>query len=189
MPGVDADGNWRCFSRIMDREISAKNAETIKRAGGGLGWRMGPLSLDFGARTLLAHGNEAYGEWGYNAALEYRPGADGRGLRLRLGTNRGADRSGVQQLWSQQTAAGLAQPGGMPLEQRLEAEIGYGLGTDRLWCPYAAADAGTGSRAMRLGLKLTSGPTLEAGFELGRREPAPGNPPEEAVLLQGQIRF
>ena len=157
--------------------------------GGGLGWRMGPLSLDFGARTLLAHGNEAYGEWGYNAALEYRPGADGRGLRLRLGTNRGADRSGVQQLWSQQTAAGLARPGGMPLEQRLEAEIGFGLGTDRLWYPYAAADAGTGSRAMRLGLKLTSGPTLEAGFEFGRREPAPGNPPEEAVLLQGRIRF
>ena len=157
--------------------------------GGGLGWSMGPLSLDFGARTLLAHGNEAYGEWGYNAALEYRPGADGRGLRLRLGTNRGADRSGVQQLWSQQTAAGLARPGGMPLEQRLEAEIGFGLGTDRLWYPYAAADAGTGSRAMRLGLKLTSGPTLEAGFEFGRREPAPGNPPEEAVLLQGRIRF
>ena len=157
--------------------------------GGGLGWRMGPLSLDFGARTLLAHGNEAYGEWGYNATLEYRPGADGRGLRLRLGTNRGADRSGVQQLWSQQTAAGLARPGGMPLEQRLEAEIGFGLGTDRLWYPYAAADAGTGSRAMRLGLKLTSGPTLEAGFEFGRREPAPGNPPEEAVLLQGRIRF
>ena len=157
--------------------------------GGGLGWRMGPLSLDFGARTLLAHGNEAYGEWGYNAAVEYRPGADGRGLRLRLGTNRGADRSGVQQLWSQQTAAGFARPGGMPLEQRLEAEIGFGLGTDRLWYPYAAADAGTGSRAMRLGLKLTSGPTLEAGFEFGRREPAPGNPPEEAVLLQGRIRF
>ena len=157
--------------------------------GGGLGWHLGPLSLDVGARTLLAHGNGAYEEWGYNAAVEYRPGADGRGLRLRFGSNWGADRSGVQQLWSQQTAATLVRSDAMPSEQRFEAEIGFGLGADWLWYPYAAADAAAGSRAMRLGLKLTSGQTLEAGLEFGSREQAPGNPPEEAILLQGRIRF
>ena len=157
--------------------------------GGGLGWSWGPLSLDVGARTLLAHGDGAYEEWGYNAAVEYRPGADGRGLRLRLGSNWGADRSGVQQLWSRQTAAGLVRSGSMPMQQRFEAEIGFGLGSNRLWYPYAAADGSAGSRALRLGLKLTSGQALEAGLEFGRREQAPGKPPEEAVLLKGQVRF
>ena len=145
--------------------------------------------MTVGARTLLAHGNGAYEEWGYNAAVEYRPGEDGRGLRLRLGTNWGADSSGVQQLWSRQTAAGLVRSGTVPTQQRLEAEIGFGLGANRLWYPYAAADAAAGRRAMRLGLKLTSGRRLEAGLEFGRREQAPGNPPEEAVLLRGRIRF
>ena len=93
---------------------------------------------------------------------------------------------------------------GGTLESRLEAglrhyaadaesgagfEIDFSLGADRLWYPHAAADAGTGSRAMRLGLKFTSGWRLEAGSEFGRREQAPGNPPEEAVLPLGQIRF
>ena len=157
--------------------------------GGGLGWSRGPLSLDVGARTLLAHGDGAYEEWGYNAAVEYRPGEDGRGLRLRLGSNWGADRSGVQQLWSQQSAAGLVRSGTRPMQQRFEAEIGYGLGRNRLWYPYAAADSSAGGHALRLGLKLTSGQALEAGLEFGRREQVLGNPPEEAVLLKGRIRF
>ena len=164
--------------------------------GGGLGWSAGLFSVQVDGRRLLAHDDAAYEESGYSASLAYRLGGDGRGLSLNLGSSWGAVQSGVQRLWDGQDGGfgggfGGSSGGGAPapLERRLQAEIGYGLGVRRLWYPYLAADAGGDSRAMRFGLKLSSGDRLDAGLELGRRESGPQTPAEDGLMLRGQWRF
>ncbi len=58
--------------------------------------------------------------------------------------------------------------------QRFQAEFGYGLNGSRgraLWMPFVSAEAGQGGRqSLRMGLNLTSGSHVEAGFEIGQRE-------------------
>ena len=54
--------------------------------------------------------------------------------------------------------------------------------------PYVGADSSSGQQALRLGVKLTSGPYAEAGFEFGRRM-TPLKAPEHAVELRGSIRW
>ena len=58
-----------------------------------------------------------------------------------------------------------------------------------LWVPYIGADAlADGANALRLGVALSSGPHLQAGFELGQREGVRGVV-EHALNLEGSIRF
>ena len=92
----------------------------------------------------------------------------------------------------------------MNAAQRFQAELGYGVagrkafaggkalagGTaDALWVPFLGAEtADGGARSLRMGLKLTSGPNLEAGLEFGRRENG-REAPERAMELRGTVRF
>ena len=153
----------------------------------------GQLQVQVNARTLLAHANADYEEWGYNTSIEYQPGANGQGLLLKLGSAWGMDQSGVQSMWSQETARGLARGGPMSTGQRYQAELGYGVKTryrERFWYPYLAAESfGDNNQAYRLGLKLTSGAKLEAGLEFGQRLGLPGEKPENAIALRGEFRF
>ena len=153
--------------------------------GGGLGWARGALTLEVNGRMLVAHADESYEEWGYGGSLVYEPGNDNLGLQMRIGAAAGAMASSVQNLWGVENARGLVRPDGTVPEQRLDAEVGYGLGGRMLWYPYVAADA-TGQR--RFGLRLGAGRTLGAGLEIGRRETA-GHGPEDALLLRGEMRF
>ena len=116
--------------------------------GGGLGWYDGSLTVQVNARALVAHADESYEERGYSASAVYGPGQDGRGLRMRLDSGWGATQSGVQHLWSQPNASGLHRTT-PPGEQRFGGEVGVGLGANRLWYPYIAADAaGENGRTM-----------------------------------------
>ena len=170
--------------------------------GGSLSWASGPLSLQVNGRRLLAHRDGNYREQGYGYSITYRPGANRRGVSLRIGSAWGAAQSGVQQLWASETARGFSNPAGMAGGRRFQMEFGFGLlrgarededgnaTGGRLWYPYLAADAaGENGSAFRLGLKLTESQRFEVGIEAGRREFAPGQPPEDAVLLQGNWRF
>ena len=165
------------------------DAETGRgfEVGGGLGWARGSLMLEASGRVLVAHADESYEEWGYSGSLVYAPGADGLGLQMRVGSTAGAAASGVRNLWMLENASGLvhAGHGGMPLAQRFDAEVGYGLGGGALWYPYFVADD---SGLTRLGLKLTSGDVLGVGLEFGRREGV-DQAPEDTMLLRGELRF
>ena len=127
------------------------------------------------ARALVAHEDEQYKEWGVSGSLLFRPRSDGNGLSLRLGPAWGATESGVQSLWSRQDARGLAR-GGMAMDaaQRFETELGYGLAgrkADARWYPYIALQAADGAGEMlTMGLKLISGPNVEAGLGFVRRD-------------------
>ena len=79
----------------------------------------------------------------------------------------------------------------MDAARRLHAELGYGLEGRRgraLWVPFFATESSAGQQAYRMGLKLTSGPNLEAGLELGRRTGTRGMA-EDAIQLQGSVRW
>ena len=93
--------------------------------------------------------------------------------------------SGVENLWGIENVSGLVRPHRAAPGQRFDAEIGYGLGSRVLWYPYVAGDS-TGQR--RFGLNLSSGRTLGASLEFGRRESV-GQEPVYAVLLRVEMRF
>ena len=172
--------------------------------GGGLGYAAGPLAVEVKARALLAHQDTEYEEWGFSGSIAYRPGSDGRGLSMKLGSAWGNAQSGVQSLWSVQNASGLARGAAMNAARRFQAELGYGIAgrkafaggkalaggkADALWVPFLGAEtADGGARSLRMGVKLTSGPNLEAGLELGRRDNG-REMPEYAIQLNGSLRW
>ena len=154
--------------------------------GTGLDWARGGLVLSVNGRMLLAYADDSYEEWGYGGSLIYESGAaDGRGLRMRLGSTTGAMASGVRSLWTLENASGLVRGGGMPFKQRFDAEVGFGLGGGALWYPYLAADA-MGQK--RLGLRLSSGQSLDVGLEFGRTGDRTRSA-KDALVLRGDIRF
>ena len=96
-------------------------------------------------------------------------------------------------LWSRRDVSGLARHAAFEAAQRYRAELRYGLdgrkGRAR-WEPYVGVESGDGSsRALRLGVALTSGLRLDAGLELGLRQGLPGADPEYAAQLRGALRW
>ena len=160
--------------------------------GGGLAYATGRVAVEVNARTLLAHEDTDYEEWGFSGSIMYRPRDDGRGLSMNVGSVWGAAQSGVQSLWSRQDASGLVRGGAMEAAQRFQAELHYGFQgrkADALWVPYVGAEAAEGgAQALRMGLKLTSGAHREAGLVFGRvdnRHEATRN----VVELRGSMRW
>ena len=160
--------------------------------GGGLGYAAGNLSVEVNARALVAHEDTGYEEWGFSGSLVYNPGKDGRGPSMKLGSAWGSTESGVQSLWNQQDASGLARDAAFDAAQRFQVELGYGIvdhRTTALWVPFIAAQtADDGTQSLRMGVKLTSGPKVEARFELGRLENGRGAR-EHGVQLGGTLRW
>ena len=121
------------------------------------------LTVEGAVRRLLAHEDTAYDEWGASGTVRIAPGPRGQGLSLMLSPNWGAADRGVEDLWSRQTAAGIAKTGtGRFPSGRLAAEMGYGFspfGTGLL-TPYAGTVlARDETRTYRLGtrMRVTSG--------------------------------
>ena len=173
------------------------NAETGAgvEIGVGLGYAVGRFAVQVNARGLLAHEDAEYKEWGFSGAVRYRAANDGRGVLFDLGSARGATQSGVEGLWNRQDASGLALGAASDAAQRLQANLGYGVHGPKgrvLWVPYVGADAGDAKQALRLGVKLTSGPNVEAGLEFGRRDGgahAAGQAPDRAMQLRWRLRW
>ena len=160
--------------------------------GGGLGYAAGRLSVEVTARGLVAHQDTEYEEWGFSGSIAYTPSEDGRGFSMRLGSAWGATQSGVQSLWNQQDASGLARNAAFEAAQRFEAELGYGIAGRRrnsLWVPFIAAQAADGGgQALQMGVRLASESSLEAELKLGRRQDLQGVP-EHAVELRASMRW
>ena len=160
--------------------------------GGGLGYAAGNLSVEVSARGLVAHQDTEYEEWGFSGSIAYTPSEDGRGLSMRLGSAWGATQSGVQSLWNQQDASGLARNAAFEAAQRFEAELGYGIAGRRrnsLWVPFIAAQAADGGgQALQMGVRLASESSLEAELRLGRRQDLQGVP-KHAVELRASMRW
>ena len=129
------------------------------------------------------------------------PGERGRGLSFSLAPTWGAASSGVDRLWGARDARGLA-PGGGAFEaaQRLEGELGYGLGLfgDRFTgTPNVGFGLSDNVREYRVGWRLNSvvrgDPGIEVNLDATRREAVNDNGPasgaEHGVMLRGAIRW
>ena len=71
------------------------------------------------ARTLVAHEDSGYREWGAGGSVRLDPGVSGLGLSLTLAPVWGTPSSGVERLWSARNAAGLAPGGDFEATRRL----------------------------------------------------------------------
>ena len=136
----------------------------------------GGLSIVASVRALLAHEAEDYTEWGASGALRYDPGRQGRGFTAAIVPTWGMAASGVQQLWGQQTTAGLAPLPGVVAPTaagRVEAELGYGLAALKgrgLLTPYARVALTEGAdQAWHLGTRLLLAENLNFSLEASRR--------------------
>ena len=150
----------------------------------------GGLSIEASVRGLLAHEAEDYTEWGASAALRYDPGRQGRGFTAAIVPTWGMAGSGVQQLWGQQTTAGLAPLPGVVAPTaagRVEAELGYGLAALKgrgLLTPYARVALTEGTdQAWHLGTRLTVAESLNLSLEASRRASEGGPTAHDLALL------
>ncbi len=161
--------------------------------GGGLGvanLAVG-LTAEVGARTLVAHAGRMQ-EWGVSGFVQLDPGADGRGPSLRVAPTWGESQSGLSRLWDEGTAARAVHggPGPRPRNERLDAELGWGLtafGGAGLLTPYGGTSfAGAGERSFRLGGRLALGNAFGVSLEGTRSEGASGKS-AHGVVLVGEI--
>ena len=153
------------------------------------------LTVEANARTLVAHEDSGYREWGAGGSVRLDPGASGRGLSLSLAPVWGTPSSGVERLWSARDAAGLAPGGEFEAERRLEGELGYGVaafGGAFTGTPNIGFGLSDNARDYRLGWRLTSAVPGDPGFEVSldatRRETANENA-EHGAMLRAVIRW
>ena len=144
------------------------------------------LTVEATARTLLAHEDGGYEEWGLSGSLQLDPGRLGRGLSLRLASGWGLTDSSTETLWQQQTAAGLARGPGQTSRGRIKAEWAYGLDVPRtrgLFTPYGSVEMAGGGRTLALGWRFELGQSLSLSLAGERRETALARP-EHGLMLQ-----
>ena len=155
------------------------------------------LSVEARARTLIAHEESGYREWGASASVRLAPDERGRGPSFSLTPTYGAASSGMDLIWSTRDVRGLAPQGGFEAGRSLEGELGYGLGLfgDRFTgTPNAGFDISDSSRDWRIGWRLTSAVPGDPGFEVNldatRREAANDDgPAKHGIMLTGTIRW
>ena len=139
--------------------------------GGSLEYRdpASGLGVDVRARSLVAHEDAHYVEWGGSASLSWDadPSSD-RGLSLSLARSRGAAAGGAERLWSLEDVRGLAPEKGMPAPGRLEAELGYGFPVfdhRGLAIPHARWSRSDTAGTLVLGQRLRLGSATEWNLE------------------------
>ena len=106
------------------------DAETGTGVEGGAGVRFARegFTVEGAVRTLVAHDDNDYEEWGASTSVRIDPGDLGRGLRLTLSPAWGSARSGIDRLWSTSDTQSLVPVYDASAGSRFEAELGYGLG-------------------------------------------------------------
>ena len=175
-------------SAQLGLRLDGGDAETGAGAelGAGLRYTTGRLSVEGRARTLIAHQESGYEEWGVSGALRFESRASGRGLSLSLSPAWGSTGSAAEALWGARDASVLGFNGKFQGRGRLESEIGYGLALSHrrgLLTPYTAlALSGDGASALRTGARWTLSPEATLALE-GERSTA------SALTLRGELRF
>ena len=147
------------------------------------------LSVEASVRGLLAHEASDYREWGASGALRFDPGQEGRGLTASIVPTWGSAASGVNRLWGQSDASGLAVDNALAAATagRLDAELGYGLVALQgrgLLTPYVRAALAEGdNQAWHLGARLALAASLNFSVEASRRQREGDTAAHELALL------
>ena len=124
------------------------------------------MTIGGAARTLVAHADSGYEEWGASASVRIDPGESGRGLSLTLTPALGATGSASERLWGLSDTAGLAGDREFEAGRRLETELGYGLRAPvGVVTPFAGLGLADESRTLRLGTRWRLDPTTSMHLE------------------------
>ena len=161
--------------------------------GAGLAYQGAGITIKGKVRTLVAHDDSAYEEWGASASVRVDPAADGRGMSLSLTPTWGNAASEAEQLWSARDAGGLVRNDDFEAESRLETELGYGLGAPRgrgVITPYTGLTlADAGSRTWRGGARWKVSGAASLSLEGTREERGRDEASTNALMLRASLRF
>ena len=159
----------------------------------GIRYAAGRLTIEGTVRTLVAHEDSAYEEWGASGAIRMTPDALGRGLSLTLAPAWGNTASKAEQLWAGQAPTGLATTGSTLPGTRLTAELGYGMvpaDYRGILTPYAGFSLGNGSSQIyRTGARWQVAPETTLEFEASRGTAALSPVPVNSVMLRAAWRW
>ena len=152
------------------------------------------LSIEGGLRTLVAHQDGDYREWGASASVQLSPGAGGRGLSLEVTPSRGAARTGTDRLWGLDDAQKLIdEKGEFEPGRRLKTEIGYGLGFTTVpgtITPFASMTlVDGGGRGWRAGARWQVADDASLSLQGTRVESSNATNSDQSVMLQGSVRW
>ena len=161
--------------------------------GAGIRYAGGTVSVEASVRTLVAHEESGYEEWGASGAIHVSPDASGRGLSLSIARGWGSTTGGTDRLWSAGDSTAFGLDNAYQPEGRLEAELGYGLGLSgrgSVLTPYVGLGLGGGeSRVYRMGSRWQVVRDVTLDLEGARREEADGNGAEHGLMLRGKMRW
>ena len=161
--------------------------------GGGLVYQGDGVTIEGKVRTLVAHDDDAYEEWGASAAIRIDPGSNGRGMSLTITPTWGSAASEAEQLWSTRTAEDLVGNAEFEAEQRLDAELGYGVRGPGGWgtlTPYGGLTLADGAgRTLRTGLRWKALQNATVGLEAAREDGTGEAPANHAVMLRAAVRW
>ena len=161
--------------------------------GAGLRYRAGAVTMEGRFRTLIAHEESGYEEWGASGAIRVNPSQSGRGLTFAISPVWGAAGSQAERLWGARDARELGTEREFEATGRLEAELGYGIGvpgTRGVVTPYAGLSLAEGSsRTVRAGTRWNVAPGAVLGLEATRQESTDGAAGTNAIAFRTEIRW
>ena len=161
--------------------------------GAGLAYQGRGITLEGKVRTLVAHDEDAYEEWGASFAVRVDPENDGRGLSLSITPAWGSAASEAEQLWSTRAAGDLVADNAFEADRRIDAELGYGVGGPGglgTLTPYAGLSLTNGAeRTIKGGLRWNAAESATLGLEAAREERAGDAPASHALMLRAAIGF
>ena len=159
--------------------------------GGSIRYAAGRFALEGLARTLVAHEESGYEEWGVAGSVRLEPKGSGRGLSFSVNPTWGTPASGTDRLWGHADARGLAPRSEFDARQHLEARIGYGLGLGDgpgVMTPYMRLGLGEDDAStLGLGTRWKIAPAVTLGLEARRRSQA--ETVDREVTFSAQARW
>ena len=137
--------------------------------GGSLRYAARNLTIEVSARGLVTHEDRDFEQWGVSGQIRFDPGADGRGLSMRLDSAWEASSGSAEQLWAEYSG-GISSENDDP-KGRLDAEVGYGFVAGRgLLTPYVGMEFSEGGEGWRAGARWQLGPAFDVSLEAGLGE-------------------
>ena len=158
-------------------------------AGGGIRYAGEGVAVEGSVRTLVAHQESGYEEWGASGSIRIA-GASGRGLSLTVAQSWGAAAGGLERMWSVRDSRELEREGGFEAGSRFESEIGYGMGMRSVrgtMTPYAGVSRDhPGNQTVRAGMRWAIGSDATLGLE-GQRRNGDGTAAEQALMVRAAV--
>ena len=166
-------------------------------AGAGARFAGEGFVIEGAVRTLVAHEESGYEDWGASASVRIDPGASGRGLALAVAPAWGSTSSGVERLRSLSDAGRVVGDREFDAGRRLDAEVAYGFGLTGargVVAPYAGLSlADGGGHTYRSGARWRFGPgddvRLEAVREFGRATDGDDAARRDSLMLRVSMRW